>query len=605
MRRALSLCLFAACAWPEDLPETAVPGPMPGGADYPDAVSSGAAPIDGRLDAAVIVAVEDYTRLGDRPGAEAMAAAWYRYFRETHGVKPWRIALLRGAQATPRRIERAVESTRFRIRTDGTLWFVFIGHVSSSTPGAYGEMWLREGDGTAATAETHSYGIPRVLSRIGYGTHPRTVAVFDGCLASARRSADALPSGTTTPPLPGFRATGKVDEPWMAYYSSGGGGSLASAVLETLNRVRTDTARSRREPADVAIFSAGSGPECVEHLPGTGFPALSYLVLGGLRGWADRDGDGTVTALDVITQVTLMLRAGLQGAPPPRPQPSSYSADIALVRGVTGSGPTLAQLRPPNAPPATEAELLAEPVLRTVDPMIRFDRGYFRMGCPDRADRDCERDERPAYRVQLSRFFIDPDEVTQAEYQACVDRGACTPIDPARCFVWTGDTFERGGRLPEPLARPDHPVVCVDWFQAATYCHAVDKHLPTEAEWERAAAGTTRRRFPWGDAPPTCERAHFDGCGEHTRPVGGRPKGATPEGVRDLAGNVSEWVYDWYAKGMYWRPLRDDPTGPERGDVRVVRGGSYYDSPNLLRSSYRYGLSPISGFSTVGFRCAR
>ena len=75
--------------------------------------------------------------------------------------------------------------------------------------------------------------------------------------------------------------------------------------------------------------------------------------------------------------------------------------------------------------------------------------------------------------------------------------------------------------------------------------------------------------------------------------------------MRDLAGNAAEWVHDWYGKDTYWRPLRADPTGPERGEVRVVRGGSYYDSPNLLRSTYRYGLNPISGFSTVGFRCAR
>lgn len=603
MRGALSLCLFAACAWPGGLPGTAVPGRMPGGEPYPDAVGAGAAPIAGRLDAAVIVAVEDYTRLGDRVGAEAMAAAWYHYFRETRRVRPWRIVMLRDAEATPRRIERAVESTRFRIRTHGTLWFVFIGHISSAVPGAYGEMWLREGDGTAATAAAHSYAISRVLSRIGYGIQPRAVAVFDGCLASAGRSTGSRLSGTATPQVPGFRPNGKADELVKEFVPPPGGG-LAAAVLATLHRVRMDTARARREPADVAIFSAGLGPGCVEHLPGTGFPALSYLMLGGLRGWADRNGDGTVTAVEVITQVTMMLRAGLQGAPQ-RPQPSSYSADIALARGVTGGGPTLAQLRPRSAAPATEAELLAEPVLWSGDPMIRLDRGSFRIGCRDRRDPDCERDERPAYRVQLSRFFIDPDEVTQAEYQACVDLGVCTPIDLTRCFIWTGETFERGGRLPEPLARPDHPVVCVDWFQAETYCLAVDKHLPTEAEWERAAAGTTGRRFPWGDAPPTCARAHFDGCGEHTRPVGGRAPGATPEGVRDLAGNAAEWVHDWYGKDTYWRPLRDDPTGPERGEVRVVRGGSYYDSPNLLRSTYRYGLNPISGFSTVGFRCAR
>lgn len=227
------------------------------------------------------------------------------------------------------------------------------------------------------------------------------------------------------------------------------------------------------------------------------------------------------------------------------------------------------------------------------------------MGCSRRGDPECERDERPAYRVELSRFFIDPLEVTQAEYQACVAAGGCTPIDPGRCFVWTGGAFERGGRMPGGLLGADHPAVCVTWFQARAYCASVGKRLPTEAEWERAAAGPTRRRYPWGDAAPSCGRAHFDGCGEHTRPVGGRPGGASPEGVQDLAGNVSEWVNDWYDPEAYWRPFRDDPTGPDHGVVRVVRGGSYYDNAALLRSSYRYGLNPMSGFSTVGLRCAR
>jgi sulfatase modifying factor 1 len=607
MRRALGLLLFAACGWPAGLPETVAPGPAPGGADYPEllgaAAGQGQGPVEGDGDAAVIVAIEDYARLRDRPGAGAMAAAWYHYFRETRGMKPRRIVLLRDAEASPRRIARAIEAARSRVHRRGTLWFVYIGHVSSGVPGAFGEMWLRDGDGTAATANAHSYSIARALARIGYGTHPRTAAVFDGCLANAGRVSGSRLSGSATPSTPPFRATGRSDEAALAYTVGGRPAGPAMFVLETLNRVHEDTSRSRREPSDVAIFTAGLGPGCVEQLPGTDFPALSYLLLGGLRGWADRDHDGTVTAVELLTQATLLLRAGAPG--PPAPRPSSYGADIPLARGVSELGPTIAQLRPPTLAAATEAGLLGEPVQWTDDPMIRFDRAWFRMGCPRRGDRDCERDERPSSAVQLSRFFLDPLEVTQAEYQQCVAAGMCTPIDPGGCFVWTGDSFERGAAMPEPLTRPDHPAVCVSWFQAGQYCAALGKHLPTEAEWERAAAGTARRRFPWGEAAPTCERAHFDGCGEHTRPVGGRPNGVTQEGVHDLAGNAAEWVYDWYDRHAYARRIRDDPAGPAQGRVRVVRGGSYYDNPALLRAAYRYGLSPGSSFSTVGFRCAR
>lgn len=582
MRPGLALLLFAACGWPAGLPASAAPGSMPGGGAYPDLLAPAKAPIASPVDAAVIVAIEDYASLPDRPGAAVMAGAWYRYFREQRQLDPHRITLLRGAEATPRAITRAVEVARRRGRK-GTLWFVFIGRIASDRPGTYGDLWLAGGDGTPATFQAHALALPPLLGRIGYGRHAQAVVVLDGCLPGST----AAMSGTWTPPTPRFNP----------------GRNERVARNTPYNREWVGPARDRHEPSDVAIFSAGLGSGCVEDLPGARFPALSYLLLGGLRGWADRDGNGNVRAVELLTHASLLLRAASPGEP--RPRPSLYGADLLLARRVTARGPSLARLGRPGAPAASEAELLREPLAWTDDPMITLERGSFVMGCPARGDPDCERDERPAYRVRLSRFQIDPLEVTQADYRSCVDAGACSPIDPSRCFVWTGEAFERGAPLPGPLTRDAHPVVCVDWYQAERYCDVVGKHLPTEAEWERAAAGTTRRRFPWGEREPSCARAHFDGCGEHTRPVGLRPEGATPEGVQDLAGNVSEWVHDWYDRHTYLRPLRDDPTGPDTGRVRVVRGGSYYDGPTVLRAAYRYGLNPVSGFSTVGFRCAR
>ncbi|HEY0137160.1 MAG TPA: formylglycine-generating enzyme family protein, partial [Nannocystis sp.] len=505
-------------------------------------------------------------------GARAMAGAWYRYLRDERRLEPQRIALLRDAEVTPRRISRAIERARRQAR-HGTLWVVVIGHISSAQAGEYGELWLADGDGVS-----HSQAIAPLLGRAGYGKHNQAVVILDGCMSGG----SAL-SGTWTPAPPRYRAR------------------LAMPGRDARND-RERLGRRRREPSDVAIFSAGLGPGCVEQLPGARFPALSYLLLQGLRGWADRDGNGNVKAVELLAHTALLLRAALPAEP--RPQPSLYGADITLARRVAAAGPTLAQLRPPGAPVVAEATLLSEPLAYIADPMVGFERGGFVMGCPD-GDRDCERDEKPAYQVRLSRFQIDPLEVTQAEYRGCVEAGVCAPVEPRRCFVWTGEAFKRGAPLPEPLTRDDHPVVCVSWFQAAMYCEALGKHLPTEAEWERAAAGTTRRRYPWGAAEPRCELAHFDGCGEHTRPVGLRPAGATPEGVRDLAGNVSEWIHDWYDREAYRRPWRNNPSGPTYGIVRVVRGGSYYDGPTTLRASYRYGLNPVSGFSTVGFRCAR
>ena len=602
----LGLALVAACGWPRALPDVVEPGRGLGAVTYPDVSAPGTAPEGGKYDAAVIVAVEDYRYLGERIGAQVIAGAWYRYFRQTRGVRARRIVLLRNDQATPKRIARAVEAARFKIHRRGTLWFIFVGHISSEKPGSFGDLWLRDGDGTLASTEAHAFPIANVLDRAAYGTHPRTVVVLDGCLEGAKGAGGAPHSGTSTPAIPPFRRAGKVDDgQFMGSSGNGSNGSVAAAAaLEELFRVLADTARSRREPSDVAVFSSGVGPGCVEHLPGTRFPALAYLVLGALRGWADQNRDGSVTSVEVLTQVTLMLRAATRAPSSSRPRPSLYGANIQLARGVAEAGPTLAQLSAGRDAPVA-SQLLAEPVLWDRDTMVRFDRGLFRMGCPRRDDPDCERDERPSYRVRLSRYFLDPQEVTQAEYQACVDAGICSASDASRCFVWADHAFERGGKLPETMRGASHPAVCVTWFQARLYCAAVGKRLPTEAEWERAAAGPLRRTYPWGDAAPTCSRAHFDGCGEHTRPVGGRPAGSTPEGIQDLAGNVSEWVQDWYERDAYWLPFRQDPAGPEQGLVRGVRGGSYYDGSSQLRAAYRYGLNPGSSFSTVGFRCAR
>jgi len=580
MRRLLVLLLLDSCGWPASIPSSMTPGKTPAGVAYPDPMQRAKGPRGGALDAAVIIAIEDYTKLGDRPGARVMGAAWYRYFRGERRVEPHRIALLRDDQASPRKIARTIEKARRQAR-DGALWIVVIGHIDSPEPGEYGELWLADGDGSAAMRAHHTQAIPPLLGRVAYGRHAHAVVVLDGCMADGTKV-----SGTWTPATP--RRRGR----WHA---------RADATDARSDRERVS--RGWHEPADVAIFSAGLGPGCVEQLPGARFPALSYLLLQGLGGWADRDGNGNIKAVELLEHTALLLRAALPAEP--QPQPSLYGADITLARGVASAGLTVAQLLPTGAPVVAEATLLREPVAWTRDPMITFERGSFVMGCPGRFDRDCERDEKPAYRVKVSRFQIDPLEVTQTDYRGCVEAGVCAPVDASRCFVWTGAAFVRGAPLPEPLAGAEHPVVCVDWYQAQTYCAALGKHLPTEAEWERAAAGTTRRRYPWGNSEPRCELAQFDDCGEHTRPVGTRPQGATPEGVQDLAGNVSEWIHDWYDREAYARPWRNNPTGSSTGIVRVVRGGSYYDGSTVLRAAYRYGLNPISGFSTVGFRCAR
>ena len=235
--------------------------------------------------------------------------------------------------------------------------------------------------------------------------------------------------------------------------------------------------------------------------------------------------------------------------------------------------------------------------------MVEIDAGSFPRGCPRARRRECEHDERPARNVYLDAFAIDRLEVSWADYRACVSAGLCWAPSLDRCWIWTGSDFVRGAGLSELMLQDDHPAVCVTWFEARAYCKAQGKRLPSEAQWERAARGTDGRTYPWGEQPPSCDLVAMGGCGAHSFAVGTRPQGVSPSGALDMSGNVSEWVADWWHARAYSYAALRNPEGPERGHVRVVRGGSFYDGDAHLRTSYRYGIEPQGRLSTVGFRC--
>jgi len=200
-------------------------------------------------------------------------------------------------------------------------------------------------------------------------------------------------------------------------------------------------------------------------------------------------------------------------------------------------------------------------------------------------------DELPPHEACVSEFFIDRVEVSNERYGACVAADLC-------------DEADRYPRRPE-LSLPTHPVVGVGWVDAAEYCQWVGMRLATEAEWELAAAGTDGRRYPWGNERPSCDRAVYAHCPPHsTVPVDSYPEGASPYGVLHMAGNAWEWVSDWWAPYYYRRAPRQDPTGPERGGMRAIRGGCWNRSAWHLRVADRdSGVLRLRN-NHVGFRCA-
>jgi formylglycine-generating enzyme len=224
---------------------------------------------------------------------------------------------------------------------------------------------------------------------------------------------------------------------------------------------------------------------------------------------------------------------------------------------------------------------------RSYDLMDEIPEGVLQQGS---VGEQIEEDETTAGDVRISRFFIDRYEITNEQYNICVEAGVCRPK-----AEFDSDRF----------GSPRQPVVGVSWHDAATYCIWAGKRLPTEAEWERAARGDDRRIYPWGDTPPTCEQAVFTQCDRYgPAEVGRRPDGAGPFGTQDLAGNVWEWIQDWYAPRYYPSTSEADPQGPPAGRERVLRGGSWHYGPLYVRAANRHSDDPQHRTPWYGFRCA-
>jgi formylglycine-generating enzyme required for sulfatase activity len=244
---------------------------------------------------------------------------------------------------------------------------------------------------------------------------------------------------------------------------------------------------------------------------------------------------------------------------------------------------------------------------------------------------------RPAQRAWVEFFFMDTTEVTVSRYHACEQSGHCAPAHRRARFhrqeVSSAD-WQRSEELHSRqcnagrAGREQHPINCVSYRQASSYCAQRGQRLPSEREWELAARGLSGRRFPWGDAPPTA--AHANACGPEctswhqsvgltgeiqgrlydrddgfpgTAPVASFPDGATPEAVYDLVGNVFEWTSG--SPYSYATPAAGALTGSLDSTSAVIRGGSYNSgTPELLDPALRYAMRAELHSHGVGFRCA-
>jgi formylglycine-generating enzyme required for sulfatase activity len=207
---------------------------------------------------------------------------------------------------------------------------------------------------------------------------------------------------------------------------------------------------------------------------------------------------------------------------------------------------------------------------RQTGEMVAVPAGEFFLGCNEQIDRECYDDEKPGRRVFVAAFRIDKTEVTVAQYGRCVQAGGCSSPDTR-----SGCNYGTGGR-------DEHPVNCVDWQQADTYCRWAGKRLPTEAEWEKAARGRDGRIYPWGNQWDT-SRANVGSGG--TVAVGSYASGASPYGALDMSGNVWEWTADWYdgehkyrsGRGGSWVTLRAGRVRPAATGAPLATAASSSD----------------------------
>ena len=311
-------------------------------------------------------------------------------------------------------------------------------------------------------------------------------------------------------------------------------------------------------------------------------------------------GLGFVVFLLVIWAVTAITDKFAQAVPTPAAFPTSttngtdakFASQTAAAQTLAASTAASTITSTPN-PPTAEATLgIGSTKISEKDGMtlVFIPAGQFNMGSDDGNN-----DERPVHPVYLNSYWMDQTEVANKMYALCVDAGACDPPTSVRSS--TNSVYYGNPKFN------DYPVMNVSWHQAQAYCDWAGRRLPTEAEWEKAARGQDGRTYPWGEGS-SCEQANYNiSCIGDTTKVGSYLSGQSPYGIFDLAGNVWEWIMDWYDSDHYANSITRNPQGPAIGQSRVFRGGSWNDDNDYLRSALRGRGTPSYSSNMLGFRC--
>jgi serine/threonine-protein kinase len=426
-----------------------------------------------------------------------------------------------------------------------------------------------------------------------------------------------------------------------ARYSSAG---EMVAAMEKVQRMAADKRMAQRAGEQRSGGAEGRRSRGTAGLPtvivgvAIALLAVILLVVGVLVANALRAAPTRVVVVTATPEPTRVV-----ATPTKTPEPAKAPTVAPPTKAPTAILPTPAPeptKAPTVAPPTKAPEPTKAPTLGIGSPQVSdkdgmtllyVPAGEFLMGSAD-GDSDAYSDEKPQHKVTLDAFWIDRTEVTNAMFAKFVaaaryktdaeKAGKARAFDPtSKQWAETAGADWQHPRGPgsDIAGLEQHPVAQVSWNDATAYCAWAGRRLPTEAEWEKAARGTDGRKFPWGNQNVAGDLLNFadrnldvswadksinDGY-QFTAPVGSYPKGASPYGALDMAGNVWEWVADWYNETYYQNAPAQNPKGPDSGQYRVLRGGSWHIEPGLVRAADRVRDNPENRYDLLGFRCAR
>jgi formylglycine-generating enzyme required for sulfatase activity len=332
-------------------------------------------------------------------------------------------------------------------------------------------------------------------------------------------------------------------------------------------------------------------------------------------------GVSTISRDLLASETPTALVARMEDTATPEPPPPTDTHPPTLTE--TAQPPTMTPTQSPTPKMETTVtpETPATPTLGVGSmrisetdgmPLMFVPAGEFLMGSFE-DDPLADEDEMPQQLVYLDAFWIDQTEVTNAMFARFIQQSGHVTEAEKRgwSYVYAGDWARVDGadwQHPEGpssnrVGLDNYPVVHVSWEDAQAYCLWAGRRLPTEAEWEKAARGAEGLIYPWGNQI-NCNYAQYVTCGGQALPVGSKPAGASPFGALDMAGNVWEWVADWYDDSYYVGFRTQNPQGPNSGDMRVQRGGSWRLNEKYARSANRSAIDPQETWQSDGFRCA-